>query len=430
MKRKTYLLLVIVIISLGLVIIAFPKVSGTTLSSKFQNYNFFESYRYIPKDNLTLLMIEKNQTEDQYSRTFFRHGEQKNLTNTNQILNLSFSQSTNVNSKYVISQFYFSFDQSINNTYQLNYSFELLNQSSIKRIRTLELELNSSQIIIDNDLVSFSNPINIEGIFHLRYYENWSYSQLELYQNETYLDTYRFEAYDLTDYNIDSIKLSNITLAKSNLLSNYSELIGMRNMYFNDNISQSSFLSFVKFYDSLLIHEDHIDFMVKIPIWVHWIFIACINLSAYFFANKFLENKLLKLRIYFYATLISMFLLLFAFNLISITLTGSKEGNLFWTLLVSFIFYVYLNAIGLNMGNMLKSNSRKIALLLVIIAFSLIGFGSIGFIIEFNFPFNLLFAYNIYSPNMVHGARFLTFNLHIWTLLYGLSYIIESEVDS
>lgn len=125
---------------------------------------------------------------------------------------------------------------------------------------------------------------------------------------------------------------------------------------------------------------------------------------------------------------ISIFLLIFAFNLISIWIVGGVEENAIavFTILNSFLFGMYMGILGFIPTS--RGTWQRVLLTTMILGFILSGFGYLGIRVVFNYPLELLLVYNRIQTNSHDGGLFFVANIHIWFILYIATLTTESEV--
>lgn len=131
------------------------------------------------------------------------------------------------------------------------------------------------------------------------------------------------------------------------------------------------------------------------------------------------------LKFYFFFVVIAISLFLLAFQIIQIRIFGSsREFNFLFTIMNSLIFGAYFNLLGIfNTG--IRNRNWKLLILAIILIIILLGFTYLNIVIVFNFWF---LAYNVFSTASVDGIYFFIYNEVFWLILYGASFLIESEV--
>lgn len=182
----------------------------------------------------------------------------------------------------------------------------------------------------------------------------------------------------------------------------------------------------------IIVIPDWLNLGVPIPWYAFLIAFVLATVIGLWYKRTFITSK--KQLVKFWFGLIALDTLLFCcgINSIAIYLTvGNNVSNSSWifTLLNALIFGVYLNIIGYGGGNIFKRNALRTLLLVVLVILCFSGFGYFGLLVKFNFPFNLLFFYDIFSTGTVHGIRFLSFNILLFIVILFFSFLLEREVD-
>ena len=109
---------------------------------------------------------------------------------------------------------------------------------------------------------------------------------------------------------------------------------------------------------------------------------------------------------------------------IDLNIVQSEVSHYLFSILNSLLLGVYLSATFPLSGK--RSRYVTIALVVFIVVFAILSFGYVGIFLYLNFNF---LQEKTFISNQVEGLRFFITNIAWFLLLYGISLLIESEVD-
>ncbi len=101
-----------------------------------------------------------------------------------------------------------------------------------------------------------------------------------------------------------------------------------------------------------------------------------------------------------------------------------EVNHYFWSILNGLMLGVYLSALLPISGK--RNKNLTLVLVIAIVIISILSLGYLGIFIYANLP---IFVSKTYISNQIEGAEFFITNLAFFLLLYGVSFIIEAEVD-
>jgi hypothetical protein len=106
-----------------------------------------------------------------------------------------------------------------------------------------------------------------------------------------------------------------------------------------------------------------------------------------------------------------------------ITHGNNSIESTIYNILNALILGMFLNALGFVFS--IQDKKTKFILLFIIIFILLLGIQNIGFRISIHIP--LFENWYSFSSNTVDGIYFFSLNIGIWTILWGSSFLIESD---
>lgn len=144
-----------------------------------------------------------------------------------------------------------------------------------------------------------------------------------------------------------------------------------------------------------------------------------------------IQNALIWAKIFIWVSIISLlwFFIYTGSIVIEITEESKYEGLLF-AILNGLIGGMYLNVCGFGLKSIQSKSTIKFTILAFIIWMTVQGFGFWGLRFTFNVNHFLkfdLFQYKVYESNSPKGIRFFTYNWYIFTVLWFLSFPLESD---
>lgn len=159
-------------------------------------------------------------------------------------------------------------------------------------------------------------------------------------------------------------------------------------------------------------------------------------LFLYSIYYQFRENTITERQASFHLTIYSiislsiLYLLIYRKLDVYISTTSNYVIGLLWTLIVSLIFYMYLNVCGFWKA---KSNmSYEIFIIFILIYLSLSGFGYFGLKIVINqYEYNgmRILYYNQFQSNSHKGVKFIGYNVFYLIIIYFISFLFERETE-
>lgn len=159
-------------------------------------------------------------------------------------------------------------------------------------------------------------------------------------------------------------------------------------------------------------------------------FVALIYLLYFRKKKESFTDAWMFFKIIAYSTVLILFLFVFALEMIVIYITmGEETGTESWIFLILNVLLLgmYINILGFR--SKVSINSIRYLILFVLVMFSLSGFGYLGVLIEFREPISDYLFYRFYQSNSTHGIFFFVLNILLFTLIYFISYMTESEVE-
>jgi len=161
-----------------------------------------------------------------------------------------------------------------------------------------------------------------------------------------------------------------------------------------------------------------------------YVIIICIIILFIFliraiWRSKDIKDRFMFLKIILMLVFISFIILILLFEvmIIYLAIESNFYVGLLWNILVSLLFMMYINFLGLKS----KSGKGKMFLLIFIILIVIVSGLQFGLRVEFYEPVSNFLVHNNFQTNSADGIRFYGLNLHIFLLVYFTSIILESD---
>lgn len=161
------------------------------------------------------------------------------------------------------------------------------------------------------------------------------------------------------------------------------------------------------------------------------VLLCIIYLTFFYRKSNDLSNTVIFSKICFYFSIIIGFSLVFYLQIIEIFIcqgvSVEKSESWLFTVINALLIGAFLLIAGIFSEN--NTIYIKYSILVFLGYLAITGFGYLGIKIVFNAPISDYLNYNTIQSNSSKMARFLTFNIVIFTLIMFITFIVEQEKE-